>query len=473
MSIEDLWKSPVYQFRIPSGTDADGNQLVKEVVVDVTTSAPSFDAPGKTLRRIFTEVFDHLRFQKSEKTDRVLDFGAGKLRNSVYLLGKKYNVTAVEFEKLSKESVQGQRMLEKAKRSGSRFRELIFPHEFVQSNARFDIVLIVNVLNVMPVPSERLLVLQHCYEKLRKGGYLLWYTQYGDLDQNKRCTNLNVLGDGYYIGGNRKFKSFYREFSAHEIDEMLTSSGFVLEKSFHVSHNQARLYRKEDTNVLKQVLRPDLIKAELNIRRGVAKPEEIEPKIAIRRKKDSLQEPATSGLAIESLYVGKLAKIKAGKKQAMEYQKLVHLIFSRVFEKQFSKIKFEETLYKGRKRIDLIAINSAEKGFFNELSSKHQIKCGFIPIECKNYDCRLGNPEFDQIGGRLSKTLGLFGFLVYREGDESTALSHCQDRLDDDKHIIALNDQDLAALLEFRRTGDEKAVEDYLHDKFIALVGRK
>ena len=397
----------------------------------------------------------------------------GKLRNTVYLLQRKHNVTAVEFEKLSKESEQGQRLLKKAKGFGQRFRELIFPHEFVQSNARFDIVLLVNVLNVMPVPSERLLVLQYCQEKLRKGGYLLWYTQYGDYDQNRRCTSENVLGDGYYIGGNRKFKSFYREFSAHEIDEMLASSGFALEKSFPVSHNQARLYRKEDTNVLKQVLGPARVKAELNIKRGVAKPDKIEPKIAKRRRKEQLQEPETLGLAIENLYIEKLEKIKAGKKRAMEYQKLVHLILSRVFDEHFSKIKFEETLYKKRKRIDLIAINSAKAGFFDGLSNKHQIKCGFIPIECKNYECKLRNPEFDQIGGRLSKTFGLFGFLIYRGGDESVALDHCQDRLDDDKHIIALNDRDLAVLLQFRSRDDKKSIEDFLNDKFIALVGRK
>ena len=473
MSTKAIWESPIYEFRLPAGVDADGNRLIKEVVVDVTTSAPSFEQPGKTLGRILTESLDYLKYQKGEKIHGILDFGAGKLRNTVYLLKKRYEVTAVEFEKLSTETTQGQRLFAKAKAHRPHFKQLVFPHEFVKSGATFDLILLVNVLNVMPVPSERLLVLQQCYQKVRKGGYLLWYTQYGDYDQNRRCTAANALGDGYFIGENRKFKSFYREFSAHEIDEMLTSSGFVLEKSFPVSHNQARLYRRQETNVLMDVLGSSQVQQELNIKRGVAKPEEIEPRIVKRTKKDKLQQPESSGLAMESLYADKLRRITTGKKNALEYQKLVSLILARVFDDQFSKVKFEETLYKKRKRIDIIAINSANTGFFAELPNKHQVRCGYIPVECKNYSFQLGNPEFDQLGGRLNKNFGLFGLLVYRRGDKSAVLDHCQDRLDDGKHIVALDDDDLILLLQLRRNGDKIGIEEFLNDKFIALIGRK
>ncbi|MBL7995823.1 class I SAM-dependent methyltransferase [bacterium] len=472
MNTKELWKSPIYQFRIPTDTAKTSSEMLKEIVVDVTTSAPSFEDPGKTLSRILNESIEYLKSQ-GKQTNTVLDFGAGKLRNTIYLLQKKHKVTAVEFEKLSKESNQGQRLLEKANGFKSQFKELVFPDQFIQSTAKFDLALLINVLNIMPVPAERLLVLQYCYQKIKEDGYLLWYTQYGDYDQNKRCTTANVLGDGYYIGKNSKFKSFYREFSTHEIDQMLLSCGFVLEKSFPVSHNQARLYRKVETNVLKQVLHPSLIQKCLNIKRGVPKPDQVKPKSVKRSPRRGLQEPESEKLASESLYINRLKAIKPGKKQALEYQKLVHLIFSKIFANQFSKIKFEETLNEGRKRIDLVAINSASKGFFEELSSKHQIKCGYIPIECKNYTAKLGNPEFDQIGGRLNKTFGLFGFLVYRDGNPKVALKQCQDRLDDEKHIISFDDNDLIKLLQFSQKSELDAIEDMLNSKFISLIGRK
>jgi SAM-dependent methyltransferase len=473
MPSKAIWQSPIYEFRIPAGVDDSGNDLIKEVVVDVTTSAPRFEDPGKTLGRILGEALDYLRIEKREKIDRILDFGAGKLRNTVFLLQKKYNVTAVEFGNLSTDTEQGQRLLAQAKRFTRYFKKLVFPHDFIQSGAKFDLALLVNVLNIMPVPSERLLVLQHCHEKLRKGGHLFWYTQYGDYDQNKRCTAANVLGDGYYIGKTTKFKSFYREFSAHEIDEMLISSGFALVKTFEVSHNQARLYRKEQAVGLTQVLGPTLVRKELNIKTGVPKPEEVTPKIEIRKSREQFQEPDSSALALETLYIAKLKKIKPGRDQAIEYQKLVRLILAKIFDGQFSKIRFEESLYEKRKRVDLIAINSATRGFFEELSSKHQVKCGYIPIECKNYKINLGNPEFDQIGGRLNEKFGLFGLLVYRGGGAAVALKHCQDRLDDRKHIIALDDSDLVNLLKLRQGGDVDGIEDLLNMKFIALIGKK
>lgn len=473
MTTKGIWQSPIYEFRVPAGHDGAGNDLIKEVVVDVTTSAPRFEDPGKTLGRILNEVLDYLRIEKRQKVGRVLDFGAGKLRNTVYLLQKQYDVTAVEFGKLSTDTAQGQQLLAKAQRFRKHFKELVFPHDFTRPGAKFDLTLLVNVLNIMPVPSERLLVLQHCHEKLRKGGYLFWYTQYGDYDQNKRCTAANVLGDGYYIGKTTKFKSFYREFSAHEIDEMMISSGFALEKTFNVTHNQARLYRKEQTAGLTQVLGPTLVRKELNIKMGVSKPEQVAPKIQIRKTREKLQEPESKGVAVESLYIAKLKKIKPGRKQALEYQKTILLIFARVFDAQFRKVKFEESLYERRKRVDLIAINSAEHGFFEELSSKHQIKCGYIPIECKNYAYTLGNPEFDQIGGRLNEKFGLFGLLIYRKGDPKVALKHCQDRLDARIHIIALDDEDVVELLTLRRKRDGAGIDDFLNAKFIALIGRK
>ena len=58
-------------------------------------SAPSFATPGKTLESAFREVIAATGFGKKAL---ILDFGAGKLRNTLYLLQKGYRVCAVEFE---------------------------------------------------------------------------------------------------------------------------------------------------------------------------------------------------------------------------------------------------------------------------------------------------------------------------------------------------------------------------------------
>ncbi len=109
MNTNAIWQSPIYEFRIPAGADKAGHDLIKEVVVDVTTSAPRFADPGKTLGGVLGDVLDYLRLAKGEKISRILDFGAGKLRNTVYLLQKKHDVTAVEFGNLCRDTTQGRR----------------------------------------------------------------------------------------------------------------------------------------------------------------------------------------------------------------------------------------------------------------------------------------------------------------------------------------------------------------------------
>lgn len=95
------------------------------------------------------------------RNPKILDFGAGKLRNTIYLLNKGYSISAVEFEK-TRNSPKAKKMYSEALAFKSKFKPLIFPHEFFESEIRYDLILLLNVCNIMPVPSERLLVIQYC-----------------------------------------------------------------------------------------------------------------------------------------------------------------------------------------------------------------------------------------------------------------------------------------------------------------------
>ncbi len=152
-----MWESPIYRFNVDAGTH-DGDRLYKQVVIDVTGSAPSFDAPGKTLGRALTVAIAEAA---APKRAVILDFGAGKLRNALHLLDKGFRVCAVEYEQLFADSEQASNALGRAEKYRARFSKLVFPHQFVRSRARFDFVLLINVLNIMPVPVERLVACNH------------------------------------------------------------------------------------------------------------------------------------------------------------------------------------------------------------------------------------------------------------------------------------------------------------------------
>jgi hypothetical protein len=75
--------------------DEYGNQDYKLVLIDVTDSVPPHLETKKLMGTVLDEACNLLR-----NKPKILDFGAGKLRNTIYLLEKGYDVDAVEFKNI-------------------------------------------------------------------------------------------------------------------------------------------------------------------------------------------------------------------------------------------------------------------------------------------------------------------------------------------------------------------------------------
>lgn len=118
-----IWKSPVYQFVIPNKQGSSSKRMYKQVLIDVTDSAPSFSEPKETLATVLDEVI------KLAKNKPIIDFGAGKLRNTIYLLKKSKTVCPVEFKEMQKKTKQGREMYKEAEKYKSRLIKLTFPQE--------------------------------------------------------------------------------------------------------------------------------------------------------------------------------------------------------------------------------------------------------------------------------------------------------------------------------------------------------
>src|SRR5206468_7787693 len=87
-SLEDIWSSPFYIYRKIEGYDSE-----REILVDVTwSSKPTRPEIAPALAQSFRTVFEYMGSKKYS----ILDFGAGKLRHSVFLLEKGHSVTAID-----------------------------------------------------------------------------------------------------------------------------------------------------------------------------------------------------------------------------------------------------------------------------------------------------------------------------------------------------------------------------------------
>jgi hypothetical protein len=162
--------------------------------------------------------------------------------------------------------------------------------------------------------------------------------------------------------------------------------------------------------------------------------------------------------------------VPPGPDQANNYHRAVEALLSALFYPALIFPTRESKIHEGRKRLDIKYINKDTSGFFHWLHAVHKTPSSTVVVECKNYGSELRNPEFDQLTGRFAPQRGQIGFLCYRGyGDKAGVIRRCRDAaLDGRGYVIALDDDDLAKLVEDRREwGIEFA---YLHRRFGELV---
>jgi hypothetical protein len=169
--------------------------------------------------------------------------------------------------------------------------------------------------------------------------------------------------------------------------------------------------------------------------------------------------------------IEKLNSIKTGKDDALKYQEIIFNYLIYIFGNRLSNPKSEVNINNGRKRIDIVFNNNSKTGFFAELNELHHIQCPKILIECKNYGSEIGNPEVDQLEGRLNKRRGMFGILVCRKiKEKDLLLARCKDIVNEDKgYIIALDDTDIKKLLR-SKDENESEIDDLLKIKLDELI---
>ncbi len=460
-----MWESPIYKFK------ADFNGEKKEILIDVTGSAPRFDVPGKQLEGSFEVLLKGLEPSKT----KILDFGGAKLRNTLYLLKKGYLVYACEFEDLFKRSKQAEDLLNECKKFPN-FKKLVLPNDFVNFEEKFDVVMLINVLDIMPVPIERLCVLALCREQMKENGRLLWYTQHGTYLKEDAVA---LLFDGFVTGKGRNYNMFYRDFTRKEIHEMLQSTGFSYNKEFKFpmsGTNQAYVFNADG---------PILVDATLGLiaqlkKKTKSKLEEVERKSGTEEKKYTAEVPKKitklEGIDILKQYSEELKNLlPGGGKKASKYHQLIFNILIKLFEDKLKNPQKEEQINQGRKRIDITFDNRSEEGFFKELRDPNNIKCPIIIIECKNYNKELANPEYDQIEGRLNLRRGMFGIIVCRNNnDKENVLNHCRDLVREnpraERYVLVLEDSDIQKMIKHKLGGEEDKIDDILRDSFRRLI---
>jgi len=460
-----MWESPIYKFKAKIGKKQE------QVFIDVTGSAPNFSEPGKQLESTFKTLLKN----RKPKDIKILDFGAAKLRNTIYLLRKGYTVYACEFGDLFKRSNQANEYFKAAKKFKN-FKPLVFPNDFVNVRTKFDVILLINVINIMPVPIERLLVLTLCKQRIKNDGYLLWYTQHGAYDPKTAFGNLN---DGLITGKGRKYHMFYRDFTRLEIHNMLKSTGFSHNKKFTFAgsgSNQAYVFDSDGSILIERSLGLTKMLKSTSKQKFDKIPRKswgtkVKHQKVVYDSKQPTKITKLENINIIETYLNELLSLLSGNSRAHKYHELIFSILKLVFDHSLTNPKKEEYIADDTKRVDITFSNQRKAGFFKQLAEGYNIQCPNIFIECKNYTRDLKNPEFAQIQTRLNPKRGVFGILVCREFKNKTLQKKRQiEILKDNKFVIIFEDSDIKKLVKWRMEEDYDQIDNLLETKFRQLI---
>ena len=177
---------------------------------------------------------------------------------------------------------------------------------------------------------------------------------------------------------------------------------------------------------------------------------------------NSTEEP----IEISNYLINKLKKIKTGNIEASIYHHLTAVILEYLFYPSISCPVIEKEIHDGRKRIDIVFNNTSNFGFFKNLVEIKQIPSAHIIVECKNYTNEVGNPELDQISGRLN-LYNKFGIITFRNFENNKKfIKSCNDTCKDGRgFIIPLSDEDLIELLKLRGENKFEEIDNYLEDR--------
>ena len=174
--------------------------------IRVENSAPSQRIPAKSLEFLK----QHLDGSKAKS---VVDYGFGRLRNVETLLQLTNDLTIVDIPE------QVLRMKEEIP-PGLR-RKVYTPNDFFSLKKRYEVIVCIAVLHIIPIPSLRKNILEQLNLKLNPRGVLMLdvpihESYYSDESKFERHNDGILLGTG-------KTRTFRKNFDSEELDDLVFS----------------------------------------------------------------------------------------------------------------------------------------------------------------------------------------------------------------------------------------------------------
>jgi len=207
----------------------------QDMVIDLTKSAPNQIKP-------FPHIEDLCKYWRSKGYKEVIDVGCGQLRNSLVLVDY-FKLWICDFPELLHSPTVSQRLADlQAKQN---FLGIIDPNEFQKGKLTADATVIAYVLHTLPEIRMRVKLVRGTIRNTKVPHEVFIAVPNGEYYYRQRMGTHNQFSDGHLFDGGSGHKTFYREYTAEQMDEFMGQLGFKFDRTFPADKKNQRTYFKE------------------------------------------------------------------------------------------------------------------------------------------------------------------------------------------------------------------------------------
>ncbi len=207
----------------------------EDIVIDLTKSAPNQIKP-------FPRIKDLCRYWRAKGYEEVIDVGCGQLRNSLVLVDH-FKLWICDFPQQLRSPTATDRLA--ALQAHRNFLGIIRPREFEKGRLTADASILAYVLHTLPERGMRARLVQLTIRNTRAPHEVFIAAPNGEYYYRQRMAEHNQFGDGHLFGGGKQYKTFYREYTAKQIDEFMRDLCFELDRTFPADKKNQRTYLKK------------------------------------------------------------------------------------------------------------------------------------------------------------------------------------------------------------------------------------
>lgn len=205
------------------------------ITIELTRSAPNQIKP-------FPRIEELCAHWEQKGYQEVIDVGCGWLRNSLVLVNH-FSLWICDFPQQFRNPIVTKRLAELT--TNPNFRGVLEPDELRKGHVQADAAVLAFVLDTLPEERLRVKLINNTVKNTRPPHEIFVAVPNGEYYYRQRMGEHNRFNDGYLFSV-REYRTFYREYSARQIDAFMAQLGFTVGRVFTADKKNQRTYLKAD-----------------------------------------------------------------------------------------------------------------------------------------------------------------------------------------------------------------------------------